>query len=336
MAINMGVSLYSLQEDYYLGKRDLEGCIAASVNEIGSKGIEIIIDEMPLPGYRENGSVVSPNVKAWWRDLMAKYGATPTIYGGGLPISMYSNRHQTVAERVFCTKREMKNCADLGFKVFRTCVIPHDDIDVLSECFPYAEDLGITLDVEIHAPRGIHTWWTEDYIEEIERKNTKAGGFVLDFGIFTKGLSLSALHQMMRWGASEQILLAIDAAHKAGRDLSDEDIVKMGGGQVEISAANRLRHATYDDPEYIREVKQYIHAIHGKFYEMTEDCDEPAIDYEGPIRVLLKEGWDGFMDAEYEGQRDYFEMGCDISMDGVEQCRRHRKMVTGIIEKYSK
>ena len=155
---------------------------------------------------------------------------------------------------------------------------------------------------------------------------------MLDFGIFTRGLSLSAMHNMMRRGAKEELLLAIDRAHKAGADLSEAEIRGMGGGELELGAARRLLHATYDNPELIREIKPYIHAIHGKFYEMTEDCDEPAIDYVNPRRVLREIGGDGYLDSEYEGQRDYFDEGCAITMDCVEQVRRHHRMVKGILD----
>lgn len=331
MAIQLGVSLYCFQEEFLLGRMSLEEGIAAVTQKIGCPGVEIIMDQTPLPGYRENGSIVNAEIKAYWDDLMAKYGAVPTIYGGGLPISMYANRRQTVRERIIHTRREMDNCAALGFKVFRTCIIPHDDIDVLSGCLSYAEDLGITLDVEIHAPRGIHTWWTQDYIEELAHKNSKSGGFVLDFGIFTKGLSLSKIHQMMRQGAREDILLEIDRAHKAGADLTAEEIEKMGGGKIEKDAAEGLRQATYDNPEFIREIIPYIHAVHGKFYEMDSQGEEPAIDYASPIRVLKEEGWSGFIDSEYEGQRDYFDIGCDVTMDCIDQVKRHQAMVKKLL-----
>ncbi|MDE6996352.1 MAG: sugar phosphate isomerase/epimerase [Oscillospiraceae bacterium] len=331
MAIHFGVSLYCFQEEFLLGRMSLEDGVAAVANKVGCPGVEIIMDQTPLPGYRENGSVVNAEIAARWKDLMAKYGTVPTIYGGGLPISMYANRHQTVRERIIWNRREMDNCAALGFRVFRTCIIPHDDIDALAECFSYAEDLGITLDVEIHAPRGIHTWWTQDYIEALARKNSKAGGFVLDFGIFTKGLSLSKIHLMTRQGAKESVLLEIDKAHKAGAGLTDAEIEKLGGGTIELNAANMLRHATYENPEFIREIIPYIHAVHGKFYEMNEEGEEPAIEYAAPLKVLREEGWNGFIDSEYEGQRDYFDIGCDITMDCVEQVKRHQDMMRRIL-----
>ena len=331
MAISLGVSIYSFQEELFLGRMTLEEAVAAVAGKVGAKGVEIIMDETPLPGYRENGSVVNDEVAAWWKDLMAKYDTVPTIYGGGLPISMYSNRHQTVRERAICTRREMENCAKLGFKSFRTAIIPHDDIDAMAECFDLAEDLGITIDVEIHAPRGIHTWWTQDYIEAIEKKNSKGAGFVLDFGIFSKGLSLSEIHLMCRQGAKEEILFKMDEAHKAGQDLTEDEIVKLGGSDVELRAARRLQNLTYDDPEFIREIIPYIHAVHGKFYEMNDAGEEPAIDYENPLRILHEEGWNGFIDSEYEGQRAYFDVGCDITMDCIDQVTRHQQMIRRIL-----
>ena len=334
MAIELGVSIYSFQEELFLGRMNLEQAVAAAAQEVGCKGIEIIMDETPLPGYRENGSVVNREVQAWWEDLMAKYNTVPTIYGGGLPISMYSNRYQTVKERANCTKREMENCAKLGFKSFRTAIIPHDDIDAMALCFDYAEELGITIDVEIHAPRGIHTWWTQDYIEAIEKKNSRGAGFVLDFGIFTKGLSLSEIHRLERQGANGNILFRIDEAHKAGQDLTEEEVVKLGGGDLEKGAARRLLNATYDDPEFIREIIPYIHAVHGKFYEMDENGEEPSIDYVHPLRVLYEEGWNGFIDSEYEGQRAYFEVGCDITMDCIDQVKRHQQMIRRILSSF--
>jgi len=47
--LRTGVSLYSFQEDYYVGRRDLEGCIAAAA-ELGAEGIETLAEQM-MPGF---------------------------------------------------------------------------------------------------------------------------------------------------------------------------------------------------------------------------------------------------------------------------------------------
>ena len=119
----------------------------------------------------------------------------------------------------------------------------------------------------------------------------------------------------------------------AGVDMkkTEEEILKLGGGDVEMRAAKRLQNLTYDDPEFIREIIPYIHAVHGKFYEMNDAGEEPSIDYVNPLRVLAEEGWNGFIDSEYEGQRAYFDVGCDITMDCIDQVTRHQQMIRRIL-----
>ncbi len=331
MSIKRGVSLYSLQEDYYLGKLDLEGCIAKTANEIGAEGIELLPDQMPLPSFRSMEKVISKKDLETWFGWMEKYHTTPTSYGANFFTTMYSNRNLTKKETIFWTMKDIKIAAQMGFKVYRTGIIRHEDIDILSECFSLADELGIQIAPEIHSPRGIHTWWTQDFLEEILRKNTKAAGFVLDFGIFAAGMSLAAKKKYLRAGADNKILEAIDEAYRNGSPASDSDIEKMGGGKVEKAAGGEMRRAIHDDPEWIHEILPYTKHCHGKFYEMTDDCKEPAIDYQGPIRVLKDAGWDGFISSEYEGQREYFDVNCDTYMDPVEQCRRHHVMIKRLL-----
>ena len=69
--IKRGVSFYSYQDEYYLGKLDAEGCIRA-VSELGAKGVEII-SEAIIPNF--------PNPpQSWvdqWFEWMKKYGTEP-------------------------------------------------------------------------------------------------------------------------------------------------------------------------------------------------------------------------------------------------------------------
>jgi hypothetical protein len=46
--IKRGISLYSYQEEFFLRKLDLEGCIAEAA-KIGAHGIEIVSEQMIPP-----------------------------------------------------------------------------------------------------------------------------------------------------------------------------------------------------------------------------------------------------------------------------------------------
>lgn len=51
MAIKRGVSLYSLQDSYYNGILDLEGCVKFVAEELGATGIELLAEQMPVGSY---------------------------------------------------------------------------------------------------------------------------------------------------------------------------------------------------------------------------------------------------------------------------------------------
>jgi len=331
MAIKLCVSLYSFQEDYYIGKRDLESCIAAvGRHGLGAEGVEVLFEQMPLPSMRENDRVISDKDLEMWKEWLKEHGLKAQSYGADVFTTMYSNRHLTKKESIKITMADIKMAAQLGFAVYRTGIFRKEDVEILAACLPLAEELGIQIATEIHTPRGIHTWWTQDWLEVILRTGSKAAGFVPDMAIFTKGMSLSAKKRFIREGANPDILEKIDEAYRARSPLSVEDVKKMGGNNVDCSVVNRLNFFIYDDPQWLLEVLPYSKHIHGKFFEMTEvdGVDtEPAIDYENVIKVLVENNWDGFISSEYEGQRDYFDQGCDIYMDPVDQVRRHHRMI---------
>ena len=66
--VKRGVSLYSFQEEMFLGQMTIEDCVAFAAS-IGAKGIEIL-PEQNMPSF--------PNIDdrqvAWWKELMAKHG----------------------------------------------------------------------------------------------------------------------------------------------------------------------------------------------------------------------------------------------------------------------
>ena len=333
MSILYSVSLYSLQEDYLTGKRNLESCISAVTNEIGAPGIELLLYQMPLPGFWENDGEISDADLALWKGWLDKYKAVPTAYDADVFTTMYSNRYLTDKENLKMAMKDIRAAARLGFTVYRTGIFREADLKIYEACLPLAEELGIQLGTEIHTPRGIHTWYTQKWLEVILRTGSKAAGFVPDFAIFTTGMTTSARNLYLRKGAKESIIDMIDKAHRAKAPLSEEDIKKMGGGEIELGASNKLRNSIYDDPEWLKEVLPYTKHIHGKFYEMNKDCVDPSIDYENAVKVLVESKWEGSISSEYEGQRDYFDQGCNIYMDPVEQCRRHHTMIKNYVKK---
>lgn len=336
MSIMLGTSFYSFQEDYLIGKRNLEDCVKAATQDIGSPGVEVLFEETPLPDMLKNDRTISPSDLYYWNRLMKQYGAVPTSYGCYLPHLAYRDRALTYREHLKWVQKDIENAAMLGFPVARTGVFSQSEMRMVEALLPTAEKLGVQIAMEIHNPRGLHSWYTKDWMEIVKRTESPAMGVIIDLNIFCTGLCDPQIKQLVRMGGNLEIIEAIDAAHKQGKDLTEEEIQKMGGGEIELSALNAVKHCEYDDPEDLKDILPFCKHIHGKFLEINEEGIDRSIDYDNVIRVLCEAGWSGTISSEYEGQRWYFDEGCDIYMDPVVQVKAHQDMVKRYIAKYSK
>ena len=99
---------------------------------------------------------------------------------------------------------------------------------------------------------------------------------------------------------------------------------------IERDAVRRAFCITQDDPQLLRQVMPHILGLHGKFWEMTENLEEASADYETAMRILIEEGFDGYINSEYEGGRHIQDIE---EVRGVEQVRRQHAMMRNIIDK---
>jgi hypothetical protein len=164
-------------------------------------------------------------------------------------------------------------------------------------------------------------------MELITKIGTRHLGFTPDMGIFAKRVPRVVLDYFIRHGAHEPIVRYIEAACQNGVSTEERiaEAVKMGGNETDKMCA--LFSGFYgppdNDPKDLRSIMPYIYNIHGKFYEMTEDYCEYSMPYEDIIPVLIEGGYEGYINSEYEGQRntqDAFET------DSCEQVRRQQVM----------
>jgi hypothetical protein len=60
--------------------------------------------------------------------------------------------------------------------------------------------------------------------------------------------------------------------------------------------------------------------VHGKFYEIDEAGDEPSIDHETIMDVLVRAGYTGYISSEWEGHA-YTD-----AVSGYDVCRAHHDL----------
>lgn len=328
MSIKQSVSLYSYQQAYFKKELDLEGAVAAAA-AAGATGIELIPEQMPVGRYPNP----SDRDIAWWKDLMARYGTTPTCMDAFMDTRMYKGRYLTLPEQVQLMERDLKLASQLGFSCIR--VLCHVRPEVVEAALPIAEHYGVIMGLEVHAPLTLTGEWVSNYVEMVERNGSRYAALIPDFGIFGRGMNGAVMKAMTLKGVDPALLGKANEIIKAGGNIApvlEEGRSKGLGGDVLMTFQMAAMMNRYNNPEWLRPLAKHLCHFHAKFYLCDEDCNEASIDYAGPIKVLKDVGFEGYLSSEFEGQRSYQGQDCKYEEDEIEQVRRHHVMMRRLIQ----
>jgi sugar phosphate isomerase/epimerase len=324
MTIKRGVSLYSFQNETFLGQMNLEDCIRACA-EMGALGIEIVGEQT---FWHHPEQPVDDAEIDNWHTLMKKYGTVPISHDFMLDYKRYKGRIMPFDEQVASVRNDIDFGKRLGMPYIRALVSVEPE--VLVAAAPYAEEAGIKILTEVHAPLHFDHPWIVRHAEAYDRSGSDALGFLPDMGMFLSAFPPCWKERFIRNGVPQKIADYIEKAY-ADRVLSEyvvNNVREMGGTGPAIAMAETLRHNAAFEPKRMLDFMDMIHNIHGKFYEVTEDLVEPSIPYDEIVAVLNEGGYDGYICSEYEGNR-WIEDACEV--DSVEQVRRQQAMLERLI-----
>ena len=349
MAIKRGVSLYSYQQTQFFKKMNWKQQIAEVHDNLQADGIEII-DEQLIRNY----PFPSEEFIYDWNSYIARYDMKPVTMDIYLDVHQFRDHvmtHREAAERL---KNDIKLAAKMGFKNVRSlCLVP---IDVIEMALETAEKYDVRIGKEIHAPLPIKPGtrkqptkgmaaaldfkMTDQIIELAQKTGSKHVGLVPDFAIFQHSPSDTAIAYAKRHTKNPDIIDFI-LENRFNYDYDELDTVlseKFPGHDLTPSTIERMSLSRSSaDPEDIIDVIPYIVSIHGKFYNMTEIPGRPgcyedkSIDYETPMKYLRENGYDGYINSEFEGQRDQQDIGYENLIDEVDQVRKHHEMLKRLI-----
>ncbi|UVO53093.1 sugar phosphate isomerase/epimerase [Sphingomonas sp. SUN039] len=322
--IKRGVSLYSFQNDTFQGKMTLEDCIRTCA-EMGAYGIEII-GEQTFWGHPEY-AVADADVDNW-HALIKKYDCVPVSHDYMLDYKRYKGREMPLDEQIASVKRDIDFGVRLGVPYIRSLVSIAPE--VLVGAAPYAEEKGIMLLTEVHAPLHFDHPWIVRLAEAFQKSGSPALGFLPDMGMFLDKFPPVWKEKFMRVGVPKAIADYIEKAYE-DRVLSEYVILnvqQMGGVGPAIAMAETLRHNAAFEPKRMLDYMPMIRNIHGKFYEMTADYVEPSIRYDEIVAVLKQGGYNGYICSEYEGNRWVEDA---MEPESVEQVRRQQVMLANLI-----
>ena len=279
--IDLGVSLYSYGGDF-LVTMSLEDCLA-DVADMGATGIEILADTH-IAGYPQP---TAEWVERWHR-MVDRHGLTPTCYSSWLDTRLRKGRTLTVDEAVAILGRDLVLAHRLGFTIVRPKlgVVSLDLVpdpnwrETVERALPKAEEYGIRIAPEIHAPTPLRSKIVDDYLDLA--RQTRNFGLLIDTGIFQNAERSSSGH-------------------------ADSRLV-FGDPDPEIAArvGREMSRPMNEDPADLVELMPYVFHVHAKFWDMNGDLTDPHVPYGEVVRALVEGGYTGSLSSEYEGPRDLY------------------------------
>jgi sugar phosphate isomerase/epimerase len=202
MSIKRGVDFYSYQQAQFFHKMTLEQQMAEAASIEGVTGIELL-DEQSLH-YPE------PDAKFFdqWKEWLAKYKLEPVtmdVFGDVLQFRDHVMSIHELAERLM---HDIRLAHRLGFKYVRT--LATTPLEVMTIALPVAEELGMRIGKEIHAPIPLNGQYVKEIVDYVDKTGTKALGIVPDWGIFAYRPSEVTLDWYVRQGAKRKTCELVD------------------------------------------------------------------------------------------------------------------------------
>jgi sugar phosphate isomerase/epimerase len=321
----MGVTLYSFTNEWLTRQFDLPGLM----REVARRGLGPNIEIIGFQSFKEFPDV-SDDFAARFRDLIAETGLNP------VSLAINSDRFLRPGQQpiddaalVEYHKRQLRSAKKLGFSLVRyQFALP---VELLPDIAPYAEELGVRMGVEVHAPMWARHPAVMAYREMYDKLQSPALGWIPDFGGTATRIPASMLDAARAAGAKESLIdLLLDiwpqpgmSHEKAGK--LREIALKQGHDPLHIQAASLAFFILANNPaeSWAELVDRTIH-IHGKFYGVGEDLVEEAIPYETILPLFRDGGFTGTIVSEWEGHA-YTGNG------GFEQVARHQAMCRKIL-----
>lgn len=154
----------------------------------------------------------------------------------------------------------------------------------------------------------------------------------IDLSLYTAGNVESMFHRYLKHGDAPADLIP---AFNKMQNLIRDNVPEYSEIDFEVMGQALLLSRT--KAEDLKSIMPYIVSIHGKFYNMSEIPGKPgtyqdiAIDYERPIQFLKDNGYEGYINSEYEGQRRFQDRGVEDLISEVDQVRKHQEMLKRLI-----
>jgi hypothetical protein len=196
----IGVTLYSFTNEWLTRQYDLSGLL----HEVARRGLGPNIEIIGFQSFKEFPDV-SDDFAARFKEMIAETGLNP------VSCAINSDRFLRPGQQpiddaalVEYHKRQLRSAKKLGFSLVRyQFALP---AHLLPEIAPYAEELGIVMGVEVHAPMWAGHPAVIEYREMYDKLQSPVLGWIPDFGGTATRIPESMLQAARNAGAAESLI----------------------------------------------------------------------------------------------------------------------------------
>ncbi|KAA9105077.1 sugar phosphate isomerase/epimerase family protein [Microbacterium rhizomatis] len=317
-----GVTLYSFTRAFHGREYDLEGLIRKVAADSLGPGLEII-GFSSFRGFPE----VDDRYAGWFRDLVDEVGLVRTSLAVNADIGIHRDRLLNQDELIEYMRRQIAAAAKLGFPVARVQIsITPDSMEALA---PIAEEYGVRLALEVHADQYASHPRILALRDRFEKVGSPYLGFTMDWGATVSGFAPSLIEAYRRRGASEELLAKVvdlwNVYYEQGPPVDQTEHGQRFGSFIGLAAQNGRPDLGIDfgingtglfGPARVDdwlEIMPWITHVHGKFFGIDENGEEPSVPVRDLIALLVDNGYSGAISSEYEGWHwNYWQSPFDI------------------------
>lgn len=301
---------------------------AEIIRRVADKGIS----KIELVGAQAFGHypTPSPNEIDMILNASTEHGVSIYSYGGYVDLGRITGVRMSEDDILSDIRLDMMTARALGAQSLRATGFGPSLVPRVAEL---ADQYGLTVGFEIHAPHTPTDKVTTGFMEVIDRYGITSFGLVPDFGMFIERPTEIAIQRYIGLGARRELLDYVIEHRWDGstEEQMCERIFEMGGGQGEKIAISEwfgyLSFAPADIAGFAHMVP-YTKYVHGKFYHVEIDdqgnLNEPTIPYAAALKTLSDGGFKGVLVSEYEGHAFYLD-------DADEQIDRHLEMTSTML-----
>lgn len=320
-----GVTLYSFTRAFHGGEYDLEALVRKVAADGYGPGLEIV----GFSSFR-GFPAVSDQFIGEFQDLVDEVGLVPTSLSINADIGIHRNRLLSQTELIEYMRRQIEAAARLRFPIARVQIsLTPDSMEALE---PVAREYGVTLALEVHADQHATHPRILALRDRFEQIGSPFLGFTADWGSTTVGFAPSLLEAYRRRDAPEELLAEVVQLwhdyHRAGPPANDAEAseryahistVAAKHGRPDLGNDMSINTIGIFGPAPIEgwlELMPWIRHVHGKFFGIDENHEEPTVPVRGLVKLLIDNGYSGAISSEYEGWHwNYWQSAFEIVRD---------------------